>query len=209
MEKIKRTSLYKEQVYREIKDAIISGRIAPGQKLNERKLAAELGVSRTPLREALQMLANDEWVSIEPWRGVIVKPLNDKDVRDAYAMRLLLECKAIETICDVITDEMLCVLNVLVEKMKYIYMADLGAAAFTSIDLEFHTVIVKATTNKLLIRWHANICDMMARLSVLKLGNKGRFATSMKEHEQILLALRERNKEKAVAEIKNHFSPFL
>lgn len=209
MEKIKRTSLYKEQVYREIKNAIISGTIAPGQKLNERKLAAGLGVSRTPLREALQMLANEEWVSIEPWRGVIVQPLNDKDIRDAYAMRLLLECKAIESIADTITEEMLLELGVLVEKMKYNYENDLGAAAFTAVDLEFHTVIVKTTTNKLLIRWHANICDMMARLSVLKLGNKERFLVSMEEHEQILSALREHSKDKAVAGIKKHFSLFL
>jgi DNA-binding GntR family transcriptional regulator len=82
--------------YAEVRAAIVEGRRAPGQRLVEQRLAAELGLSRTPVREALRMLEAEGLVVSERNRGAMVRPLSRTEVEDLYGLRIRLECYAVE-----------------------------------------------------------------------------------------------------------------
>ena len=165
MEKIEKAVTYKDKVYREIKGAIIAQKIISGEVLNERKLAEELGISRTPVREALQMLVNDGWLSVEPWKGAYVNPITEKVLTEVFQVRLALENLAIELIVDKISDEELDTISEIIvkqEKLKENYQAD----EFIRVDREFHMVIAGITENKILIDMLNNLSDMIRRIGV-------------------------------------------
>ena len=86
-----------ESAYNQIKDAICSGKVVPGDILSESQTAAQLGMSRTPVREALRTLASEGFVEIRNGIGAYVKPLSSKDMEDLYEVRCLLEVQAIKT----------------------------------------------------------------------------------------------------------------
>ena len=86
-----------EKAYDEIKDAICKGKVMPGDILSESQLASQLGMSRTPVREALRMLATENFVEVKNGIGAYVKPLSSKDMEDLYEVRCLLEVQAIKT----------------------------------------------------------------------------------------------------------------
>ena len=94
-----------EQAYNQIKDAICQGRIAPGDILSESRLAEDLGMSRTPVREALRSLASEGFLEIKNGVGAYVKPLSSKDMENLYEIRCLLEMQAIKTSIYRITDQ--------------------------------------------------------------------------------------------------------
>lgn len=86
-----------EKAYDEIKDAICKGKVMPGDILSESQLASQLGMSRTPVREALRMLATENFVEVKNGIGAYVKSLSSKDMEDLYEVRCLLEVQAIKT----------------------------------------------------------------------------------------------------------------
>ena len=86
-----------ERAYQQIKAALCKGEIAAGDILSESRLAAELGISRTPIREALRILASEGWVEIRRGIGAYVKSPSSKDIEDLYEVRCLLETLAIKT----------------------------------------------------------------------------------------------------------------
>lgn len=203
MEKIEKAVSYKEKVYKELKSAIIAQKIKAGEILNERKLAERLGISRTPVREALQMLVNDGWVIVEPWKGAYVSPITKKDLVEVFQVRLALETLAIELIVEKITEAELEVLSDILlkqEKLWENYQAD----AFIKVDREFHMVIAQITENKLLIDMLNNLSDMIRRIGVQAVEDVNRYMETLDEHTRILNALQERNKEKATNAMKEH-----
>ncbi len=84
-----------EIAYDEIKDAICKGKVMPEDILSESQLASQLGMSRTPVREALRMLATEDFVEVKNGIGAYVKPLSSKDMEDLYEVRCLLEMQLI------------------------------------------------------------------------------------------------------------------
>ena len=101
----KRKTNLSEQAYNQIKDAICAGRIAPGDILSESRLAEDLGMSRTPVREALRSLASEGFLEIKNGVGAYVKSLSSKDMENLYEIRCLLEMQAIKTSIYRITDQ--------------------------------------------------------------------------------------------------------
>lgn len=189
MDRIEKAASYKQLIYEEIKAEIIKGRLGPGLLLNERKLAAELGVSRTPIREALQMLVMDDWVEIIPWRGVVVKPVSYRDMLEVRDMRMMLERKAAQILCPVITAAQLAELKQHIVNMQSSYDNNANAYDFTNADIGFHTFLATCTGNRLLMRWSQNLYDVVVRISIMVLNNKDRFKESIDEHWQIYNAL--------------------
>ena len=80
--KLEKQLPYKHKIYKILKSEILNGRYSPGEVLNERSLSEELGISRTPIREALQMLAQDGWVSIETYKGAVVRELDLRNMKE-------------------------------------------------------------------------------------------------------------------------------
>lgn len=203
MEKIEKAVSYKNKVYRELKTAIISQKIKSGELLNERKLADELGISRTPVREALQMLVNDGWVIVEPWKGAYVSPINEKVLTEVFQVRLALESLAIEIIADSIDGRHLESLSNILkkqEKLKENYQAD----DFIKVDREFHMAIAHITENKILIDMLNNLSDMIRRIGVQAVQDVNRYIETLDEHTSILNALKKKNKGEAIKAIREH-----
>ena len=87
---------YKYKVYEIIKEDILSGKYRAGEELNERELAETMGVSRTPVREAIQMLEHNGWVSIETYKGAVIRSFGRKYLADLMKVRTALELSAVE-----------------------------------------------------------------------------------------------------------------
>ena len=94
-----------QRAYEAIKEALCQGKFSPGDILSESQLAAQLGMSRTPVREALRTLASEDWLEIRNGIGAYVKPLSAKDIEDLYEVRCLLEVQAARTAVSRITEE--------------------------------------------------------------------------------------------------------
>ena len=95
---MERTIVYKEKVFEELKRAIISRTYQPGEILNERKLASEMDVSRTPVREAIQLLANEGWVKVIPWKGAVVQSVTLQDIEESMQLRMAIEPVVIDLV---------------------------------------------------------------------------------------------------------------
>lgn len=203
MQKIEKAISYKEKVYKQLKTAIISQKIKPGEILNERKLADDLGISRTPIREALQMLVNDGWVVVEPWKGAFVNPLTEQDLIEVFQVRESLECLAIEIIAEIITDEQIALLSNIYDRQEEMAAND-QANEFIELDRQFHMEIGNFTNNKILIGMLNNLSDMILRLGVQAVQDANRFNQTLGEHTAILEALKARDKKKALEAITMH-----
>ena len=146
----KRKANLSELAYNQIKDAICRGTIIPGDVLSENKLAMELGMSRTPIREALRSLASEGFVDVRNGIGAYVKPLSSKDMEDLYEVRSLLEMQAIKTSIYRITDDEI---DSLEQRFQAICEAcERGEhptqGEFSELDWKLHSLLVSRCTNK-------------------------------------------------------------
>ena len=142
------TRTLKEQVVRLLRTAILSGKISAGGRLNESQLARELGVSRVPIREALQQLEQQGLVVNVPRRGKFVISLSDEEIQKINSLRLILEAEALRLCRAKINAEGIATLNDLNEKMqKAGGLPEIEAAA---LDLEFHRTIWRYSGNEYL-----------------------------------------------------------
>jgi DNA-binding GntR family transcriptional regulator len=186
-----RTALH-EQVALRLREMLVESRIAPGAKLNERELSEVLNVSRTPLREAIKMLAAEGLVELLPNRGAIAVELSPADVLNTFEVMAGLEAQSGELAAERITDAEL----VEIQAMHYEMLA-----AFTRRDLPayyrlnsaIHAAINAAAKNPVL---SATYRQVNARLQALRFRSNQdgeKWGAAMKEHEQMIDALTQRN----------------
>lgn len=194
--RLEKTVSYKKKAYAEIKAAIISQRIKPGEQLNERLLAETMGISRTPVREALQLLERDGWVTTEPWKGTVVKGLTEADIEEVFQLRMALEPLVIDLVIDRLGPSEFDRLNSLFEQQKA-YSADYDADAFIRVDRSFHAFLTNLTCNKRLIQIMDNLSDVMRWLGIKAIVHKERYQEVLDEHEKVIEELKKRNLVKA------------
>lgn len=187
---------YKNKAYTEIKAAIISQQIKPGEQLNERLLAETMGISRTPVREALQLLERDGWVTTEPWKGTVVKGLTESDIEEVFQLRMALEPLVIDLIIDHLGPSDFDRLSSLFEQQKA-YGIDYNADAFIRVDRSFHAFLTNLTRNKRLIRIMNDLSDVMRWLGIKAIVHKERYHEVLDEHEKVIKELKRRNLVKA------------
>ena len=163
----KRQPTLSEQAYNQIKDAICQGSVAPGDILSENQIAQQLGMSRTPVREALRALASEGFVEIRNGIGAYVKPLSSKDMEDLYEVRCLLEMQAIKTsIYRISNDE----IDDLTRRFQAIYDAceqgdSPAQGEFSELDWELHSLLVDRCTIIILRRLSRAIIPICAAIS--------------------------------------------
>lgn len=204
MEQIEKMVSYREKVYREIKDSIIANKIDE-KTFNERKLAKELGVSRTPVREALQMLEAEGWIVIEPWKGIRIKPITKKDFDDIFSMRILLECFALEAAIKKITEDDILELQLIYDKLCR-YNPTNNISEFALADQRFHNKIVYLADNQIMNKWMEDISDIVKRITVLSMQVNERYEEALIEHGNILSAIKQRDTILAVYYMKYHLN---
>ena len=141
----------KEDIFDVLHDKIISGTYKPGDWLRQEDIASQLGVSMTPVREALDLLVSAGLAERVPYRGVRVREMSTKDVVEAYGLRLILEALIAQEAARNITSEQLAGLERMLEEMKkYHTLKEVSSERKSS--REFHSAIAEATKNDLLVK---------------------------------------------------------
>lgn len=187
----------REIVFESMRDAILSGVLQPGERLMEIQLAEEMGVSRTPVREAIRKLELENFVVMIPRKGAYVAGVSSKDVADVFEIRSALEGLAAGLAAERVTEEEL-------EQMEQVlfYRAVEGEMDLEQIvqsDTDFHALVYKASRNDRLIQILANLREQIQRFRSTSLAVPGRNKLAIEEHRAIVEALRNHNVEEAQA----------
>lgn len=198
-----------EQAYEAIKAMIIRLELAPGAVLNESDLIDELGVGRTPIREALQRLARDELVTILARRGVFVTSLDIGDLPVLFSSRAVIEPHLAELAAHRGTDEHWDEIDAaLAESDKADPAADARADTLLEIDNRCHAIVWAAADNRFLTSTAEMLYAQSSRLWHLYLGQIEDMRPALNEHREILSALRAGDGTKAGALTEEHVRSF-
>ena len=179
----------RDVVFNTLRQAILKGELKPGERLMEIALAERLGVSRTPIREAMRKLEQEGLVVMIPRRGAQVANITEKDLNDVLEVRIALENVAIEKACARMTEEEMRRLWLAAKEFEHT-IAEGNLVKLAEADVAFHEVIYQASDNKRLIQVLNNM-----REQYLKEGETR--DVLVKEHEELTKAIRERDVERA------------
>ena len=188
----------RDVVFNTLRTSILTGELKPGERLMEIHLADKLGVSRTPIREAIRKLELEGLVLMIPRRGAEVARISEKSLKDVLEVRRSLEELAIELACQRMTEEDM---QALEEAQKAFKAAiDQGdAMKIAETDEAYHDVIYHSTRNKRLVQILNNLREQMYRFRLEYIKDEDKRQILIVEHEHILAAIKARN----IAEAKN------
>jgi DNA-binding GntR family transcriptional regulator len=192
-----------ELVYRQLKDQIVSGDLAPGSRLIELGIAADFGVSRTPVREALKRLAAENLVLADPTRGMIVHAPDAGEIEDVFVVRQALDGLAARLAAHRITPTELSRLRVIVDTMREAIASGRREQIIIA-NQRFHDVIYSAAGNEALARVASDLRDFVRRFTTLPFASPDRVEHVLAEHEAVLDALQRHDPEAAQAASNAH-----
>ena len=193
----------REVVFEALRDAIVHGEFEPGERLLEVALAKRLGVSRTPVREAIRMLELEGLVVMVPRKGAEVARITEKDLRDALEIRLSLEELAVELACKRIDEEGRLRLREACENFREAVRSG-RVSDIVDTDVAFHETICELSNNPRLVSLTKNFGEQVYRYRVEYIKDPMNYPVLIREHEAILLALKERNVKKAESAMHEH-----
>ena len=193
----------RDVVFNTLRKAILRGELKPGERLMEIALANRLGVSRTPVREAIRMLEQEGLVIMIPRKGAQVAQITMKDLNDVLEVRLGLEELAMQFACKRITQEEIGEMKQALEEIERLQEAE-DVTALAEADVAFHDIIYKATDNKRLNQIINNVREQMYSYRVEYLKDSSTRGTLLKEHREIYEAVAGRDEERAKACIRCH-----
>ena len=195
----------REVVFNTLRDAILRGELAPGERLMEIQLADKLGVSRTPVREAIRKLELEGLAIMLPRRGAIVAAITISDLKDVLEVRRVLEGLTIELACKRMTGEELDKLKESGEDFaKAIKSNDLTEIAKK--DVAFHDIIYNASRNKRLIQILNNLREQMYRYRLEYIKDADKRETLVEEHRVIIESIEAKDAVMAKKAIKKHIA---
>jgi DNA-binding GntR family transcriptional regulator len=192
-----------ERVYRRLKDMIISGELKPQTRLVELQLAAEFGVSRTPVREALKRLTADTLVVADPVRGLVVHEPEPEEIEDVYLVRDVLEGLATRLAAQRIRPEELTRMRAILDSMRQALERG-DTAHVVNANMAFHDIVYRAAGNATLSRLARDLSDLVRRFSSQAFNSGPRASTVFDDHEAILRALEQHDPEAAAAASTRH-----
>jgi DNA-binding GntR family transcriptional regulator len=193
----------RELVHAHLKEEILANRITPGSVLQEVPLAASLGVSRGPIREALGSLAAEGLVTITPRRGAVVTSFTKEDFLEAYQVREVLEQLAMRIAVPRMTGAELDAVDAQIEDMIRCSAAG-DDAGFFEANAAFHEAFVVASGNSKLIEIYRRLVGQMQPYRRPSAQLRGSLDRSVTEHRAIMRAARERDAERAVTLVGDH-----
>lgn len=186
----------RELVFEALREAIINGQLEPGERLMEIQLAEELGVSRTPVREAIRKLELEGLVLMVPRKGAYVASLSMKDVVEVFEIRGALEGLAAALAAERITDEELEKLErQYVKSVEQMEKADLKG--MVEVDTGFHQILYQASRNERLAQIINNLREQIQVFRQTSLSYPGRMRIALQEHREIVDAISARDPETA------------
>ncbi|MDD5935229.1 MAG: GntR family transcriptional regulator [Clostridiales bacterium] len=184
------------RVFNRIREDILSGHYKQNEELKENTIGQELGVSRTPVREALRQLELEGLVNIIPNKGAYVTGISEKDIHDIYVIRSYLEGLCARWACEHIDEEKL------QELEEVVYLSEFHSKKqhydqVVELDNKFHDLIYEASDSKILRHVLSDFHHYVQRVRKITLSNPERAENSNQEHTAILNAIRERDGELA------------
>lgn len=186
-------------VYEKLKEMILANELKPGEKLLQEKLATRLGVSRTPLLKALQMLEYEFLVESIPRRGMFVKKLSIDEMRDIYEVREGIETVAVRLVSERITEKQLRRLKNIWK--PFINKQEIDYEKYRKADDSFHALLLELSKNKILQKIYSH---SLVQLRVEQMGLMRPPKQTLPEHLAILEAIEKSDAEQAVRELRNH-----
>lgn len=176
-----------------LRDMIIGGALEPGARLHEGQLGVLLGVSRTPLREAIKSLASEGLVDLVPTRGAVVKKFTAKDVKDMLVVLKAMEELAGALACENATDRQIAQVSALHDEMLRRYAAR-DRMQYYKLNQDIHTSIVALSGNEPLAGMHTVLQTRLKRIRFVGHEGPEKWAAAVAEHEEMILALKARDK---------------
>ena len=193
----------RDVVFNTLRQAILRGELKPGERLMEIQLANKLGVSRTPIREALRKLELEGLLNMVPRKGAEVADITEKSLRDVLEVRKALEELSVQLACEKITEEEIEELKRVAERFKDT-LDDQDVTKIAEADVAFHDVIYTATDNQKLILLLNNLREQMYRYRVEYLKKEEAYPQLIAEHEELIDNISKRNKEEATRIMCEH-----
>lgn len=195
-EEMDRYSPLYEKIFEVIKERILMGVVKPGDPLIEVKLAEELGVSRTPIREALRQLELEGLVYSIPHKGAFVAGVSTQDIEDIYTIRMLLDGLAARWAAQKITKEEEDELTEIITLME-LYTKKRDIPKVMKTDSNFHQLIYKASKSKPLEHVLSTFHSYVLRARTTSFETPGRLDEALKEHKLIYEAIMQKDADKA------------
>lgn len=195
----------RDVVFNTLRRAILMGELEPGERLMELQLTERLGVSRTPIREAIRKLELEGLVVMTPRKGASVAKITEKDLQDVLEVRCCLEELAVELACKRITAEEGDGLRACIADFRKAAEGN-DITAIAEQDVRFHDIIFAATDNRRLIQMLNNLREQMYRYRVVYLKDPDTYAQLLREHEEILNCLERRDAESVKEAIRRHIT---
>lgn len=196
-----------EEVAERLRQRIFNRELTPGHWIDEVRIAEELGISRTPLREAIKVLATEGLVTMKVRRGAYVTEVSDRDLREVYELLALLESDAAGAVCRHATDEELRSLQALHHELEQAAQPGTGPHdRYFELNEAFHMRLLDLAGN----RWRTQMVTDLRKVMKLNrhssLFKTGRLQESLHEHSQVLEALLARDETHAAEGVRRHFA---
>ena len=185
----------RDVVFNTLREAILKGDLKPGERLMELQLAAKLGVSRTPIREAIRMLEQEGLAVTMPRKGAEVAKMTLKDMEDVLEIREALDELAVKIACDKISEK---------ELQKLLEVKDQFENSTKTGDVKIHDVIFESTGNPKLVTLLNNLREQIYRYRVEYIKNPDNYPILIAEHNAIAEGLKNRDKEAATLAMHKH-----
>ena len=193
----------RDVVFNTLRQAILRGELKPGERLMEIQLANKLGVSRTPIREAIRKLELEGLVLVIPRKGAEVADIKEKSLRDVLEVRKALEELSVQLACEKITKEEIEELKEAAETFKKAQKTK-DITQIAEADVHFHDIINTASGNQKLIQLLNNLREQMYRYRVEYLKDERNYPTLMREHSEIVEGLMTKDKGRVTEAMHKH-----
>lgn len=193
----------RDRVLDALRDAIVSAELKPGEPLIELELSAQLGVSRAPLREAIQILSREGLVETMPYRGAIVRNLSRRDIEELYSLRSVLESFAVQRIIERNDAEQ-------VTRLRTVFESMLTAAqggdlkAVNNIDREFHDTLIELSDHNLLVMTWSSVSMRVRQVMALRNRRNSDITRIAYNHLPIIEAIEKGAEVEALKLIREH-----
>ena len=193
----------RDLVFNTLRQAILTGELKPGERLMEIHLADKLGVSRTPIREAIRKLELEGLVTMIPRRGAEVAQITEKSMSDVLEVRRTLDALCAELACDRISEEGLAALKDACGQFEQ-GVAGRDAQRIAQADVALHDIILQATGNQRLIQMVNNLAEQMYRYRFEYIKDSSQHERLVEEHKIIYQSILNKDKETAAAAARTH-----
>lgn len=193
-----------ESAYGAIHDSILSGQLTVDVVYKEKNLAEDLGISRTPVREALLALSSEGLITFLPRKGLVVNKFSTQDIEEIFEIRESIEMASLKKICQNHASLDFSHLRDCFEDQKRSLSVQLGANEFMNLDRDFHMAISELVGNSRLVSIMNNVRDKVHLMGLRALSIEGRMEEVIDEHEKIVEAIENGREEEALGLMEYH-----